>query len=932
MPRFSSTLAWHPRPDDGGWSSDRLSAAQELVLRASAKAPPLTLFRRLDSSPRGLTEHDAAERLRLDGDNRIEPSAARSGLARLRIAVSSPFVALMAGLAMVFAAVGDVRGCGTVAVMVALSVGLRWWQQNRSDSAMRALQSRVTNTVTVRRRAHALGRGVEREIPVEDVVPGDVVVLSPGDVVPADLRLLTARNLRIDQSALSGEALPVHKRAPSHRPLMVLRDPGVRLRNDVVELDAVCFAGTNVVGGTATAVVLATGAATYFGLEARRAASPRPDSSVDSGVRSVGWTLVRFMLVMAPIVLLVNGTVSGDWTQAALFAAAVAVGLTPEMLPVIVTTTLARGAHRLAARDVIVKRLDAIQDLGAMDVLCLDKTGTLTEDRVVFAQGMDSAGRLDDEVISYAYLTAHFQSAALHELDRAIGECVAEDDAVLADAVYTAVDEIPFDHQRRRSTIVLHSGGTHLLVTKGDPDSVLGICTHARSAAGVAELDSAARAHAAKLVARYQGRGMRMLAIAVKEAPARVGHYGPDDEAGLELVGYIGVVDPVRASAPAAVIQLADHGVELKILTGDSLPIAVEVCQRVGIPIGTPVLGREIDDADDAMLSRLVADATVFAKVNPHHKARIVAALRDTGHTVGFIGDGVNDATALRTADVGISIENATDVAKNAADLILLDPDLTVLADAVIEGRRTLGNTMKYVRITAASNLGNVISVLIAGAVLPFLPMLPIQLMVQNLLYDMAQLVLPWDRVDPEYLRSPRPWDATGLTRFMLIFGALSSVFDFVTFALLWFVLGINTVGQQAIFQTGWFIEGLATQVLVVLILRTRQRGFRLRAPSGPVLTAAVAVASLGVIVPFSPLATALHLRAVPLAFLLYLPVIVGGYLAAVQLVKTFYPDGPRSKTGAAMWVSRRLPPRATTPADPSPLADPSLSKESRNE
>jgi Mg2+-importing ATPase len=867
--------------------TDHLSAVHEVVLRVSAKASQHSVFRQLESSPRGLTELDAAERLRMGGDNRVESNPDPSFVARLRSAVSSPFVALMAGLALVFTAVGDLRGSITVSVMVVLSVGLRFWQQNRSDSAMRALRSRVRNTVTVRRRADDADRGVDREIPVEDVVPGDVVVLVPGDVVPADLRILTARGLRVDQSALSGETVPVYKTG-----LAAGHTPPTRPPVDVVDLDTVCFAGTAVVSGTATAVALTTGRATYFGLEAREAARPRPPSSVDFGVRSVGWTLVRFMLVMAPIVLIVNGVVSGDWKQAALFATAVAVGLTPEMLPVIVTTTLARGARHLAAKQVIVKRLDAISDLGAMDVLCLDKTGTLTEDRVVFVDGFDSAGWIDDDVVTHAYLTAHFQSAPQHEFDRAIVDFVTEEDALLADAMYTAVDEIPFDHERRQATVVVRDGSTHLLVTKGDPETILDQCTTARSAAGVVELDDKGRARAAELIARREANGMRVLAVAIRVGPVRSDAYGPEDENGLELIGFVGLLDPIRASTPATVARLADNGVAMKVLTGDSLPIAAEVCERVGIPIGRPVLGSEIERVDDATLAGLVTATTVFVRVNPHQKARIVAALRGTGRTVGFIGDGINDVTALRTADVGICVEQATDVAKDAADLVLLDPDLAVLVDGVIEGRRTLGNTMKYVNITAASNLGNVISVLVAGAVLPFLPMLPIQLMVQNLLYDTAQLALPWDRVDPEYLRRPQPWNATGLTRFMLVFGALSSLFDVVTYAVLWSVLGINTADHQAMFQAGWFSEGLATQVLVVLVLRSRQRGWRWRTPAAPVLVASIGAAVLGVVLPLTPVAAALHMQAPPPVFFGFLAAIVGSYLVAAQLVKSVYYRG----------------------------------------
>ncbi|WP_158888827.1 magnesium-translocating P-type ATPase [Amycolatopsis anabasis] len=833
----------------------------------AASATPFELFQSLSSSPKGLTEAEAAQRLTTAGDNRPAASAAPGPFARLGSALNSPFVALLSGLGVVFVVVGDIRGWVTVAVMVVLSVALRYWQRVRSDRAMRALRGMVTTTATVRRRADEGEQATEREVPVEDLVPGDQVVLAPGDLVPADVRLLSAQDLLVDQSALSGETLPVRKRAATGE-------------------ESVCHAGTSVVGGSAIALVVATGDATYLGSLARRARARRPDSSVDSGVRAVGWTLIRFMLVLVPIVLVVNGTVSGDWVQAALFAVSVAVGLTPEMLPVIVTTTLARGAANLARRKVIVKRLDAIGDLGGMDVLCVDKTGTLTEDRAVFAHGIDLAGALDREVTTYAFLAAHFQSVPHNRLDEAITEYAADSEALLAEARFSRVDELPFDHDRRLSTVVVkRQHGEHILIAKGDPDEVLTRCSFARRGGEVVELTPDLRRQAVDLVDAHHAHGMRILAIAARQTPARLGGYGLEDESELVLVGFVAFADPVKATTAPAVRQLAEHGVAVKVLTGDSPRVVAQVCEQAGIDPGEIVLGEEIHALGDAALAELVRRTTVFAKVTPQHKARIVAALREDGHTVGFVGDGVNDAAALRIADVGISVDTATDVAKEAADLVLLDSDLTVLAAAVVDGRRTLGNTMKYVKITAASNVGNVSSVLVASAVLPFLPMLPIQLMVQNLLYDAAQLALPWDRVDADYLRRPRTWDARGLTRFVLVFGPLSSLFDLATFAMLWWVLGEDSTHEQALFQTGWFVEGLLSQVLVVLVLRGRG----LSLPSRPVLVAVAAVVSAGLLLPFSPLGSVLRMHPLPLAYFPWLVVILLGYLVAARLVKDRY-------------------------------------------
>jgi Mg2+-importing ATPase len=830
----------------------------ELALRALATAAPLGVFRRLGSSPSGLTEHEAAERLASADPATRRPSA----LPPLRTAVASPFVLLLAGLGAVFVLVGDARGWATVSAMVAASVGLRWWQQVRSDRAMHGLRSRTITTVTVRRRATDRGRPVEREIPVDDVVRGDVICLAAGDVVPADMRVLTARQLSIDQAVLSGEQLPVRKDAPTGRTAAA----------GILDVPSLCFAGTSVVSGTGTAVVIGTGPGTCFGSLAAGAVGERPRSTVEQGVRAVGWTLTRFMLVMVPIVFAVSGTVGGSWTQAALFAVAVAVGLTPEMLPVIVTTTLARGAVNLARHDVVVKRLDAIQDLGGMDVLCLDKTGTLTEDRVVLTHSIDVEGELDDAAAEYAFLAVHLGSGPRGPVDDAVVDYVGEGHALLVEALYERVDEICFDHDRRRSTTVVRRGAEDVVVTWGDPDEVLPLCAVTDDVRGLVR----------ECVAGHEAYGMRIRAVAAWTGPARRHPYGPDDETGLTLIGLVGFVDPVRESTAAAVRELAVHGVTVRVLTGDAPRVAEQVCEQAGIPVQEIVLGHDVDAASDAALARIVRRATVFAKVTPRQKARIVGALRAGGHCVGFLGDGVNDTLALRTADVGICVDGATPAARDAADLVLRGADLAVLAAAVVEGRRTLGNTMKYVKITAASNLGNALSVLVASAVLPFLPMLPVQLMVQNLLYDAAQLALPWDRVERAYVRRPRRWDAGRLTRFMLVFGPLSSLFDLATFAALWWALGVDTAGEQAVFHAAWFTEGLLSQLLVVLVLR----GQRLRQPAWPVLAATATAGAVAVALPLSPLAGPLMLAPPPASFAPWLVGILGAYLIVVQLAK----------------------------------------------
>lgn len=853
-----------------------------------------TVFRRMHSTPRGLAERDAADRLRQCGDNEPPRLADERFAARVGDAVRSPFVILLVGLGAVFAAVGDARGASMVSVIVVAAIALRIWQRTRSVRATRGLRHLVISTVTVRRRASSDDEPLDREVPPQDLVPGDVVVLRSGDVIPADLRIVSSSDLVIDQSCLSGESLPSAKAAKAAKASEASSaPPGPDARRPVADTPGMCFSGTSVVSGSAVAVVVATGTHTYAGALARAGSMLRPVSSFDRGVRSVGFTLLRFMFVLAPIVFAVNGMVRGVWAEAAMFAVAVAVGLTPEMLPVVVTTNLARGATRLARDRLVVRRLDAIQDLGGVDVLCVDKTGTLTEDRFVYAQSMNVTGRVDEYVAELAYLAVHFQDDGHDPLDQAIVELLAHPDLpILADATYHKIDEIPFDHSRRRCTVVVASQpGEHVLICKGDPDRVLLRCTRVRVGDDIGDdpvaFDDARRAEAQELIGAYREHGMRMLAVAVRNGQARIDGYGEPDERNLVLAGFVGFVDPVRDGAAAAVRTLAEHGVAVKILTGDNAAVARRVAAQVGIDADSTVTGGEIGRLTDPQLSRAVARSSVLAELSPADKARIVAALRTAGHVVGFVGDGVNDVSALRIADAGIAADTAAEAAKHAADLVLLDKDLAVLAAGVVEGRRTLANTLKYVKITAASNFGNVLSVLAASVLLPFLPMLPIQLMVQNLLYDSAQLALAWDRVDDGYLRAPRRWVSGGLIRFMLVFGTLSSVFDLATFAVLWWVFHAGTA--PAVFHTGWFVEGLLTQLLVVLVLRGPKLPWRGARPSPGVVAAAAGAAALGLLLPLTPLAGPLRLAALPASYALWLIAVVCTYGLAAHLVKKCY-------------------------------------------
>jgi Mg2+-importing ATPase len=850
----------------------------EAVLQEVSAASEFAVYRSTGSTPRGLTEQEADERLAQWGENVSQRDPLPVFSYRLLAAMRSPFVALLGSLGVVFGVLGDAHGAVTVAIMVVSAASLRTWQHGRAERAVASLCTSEPATATVRRRCDDDAASVKREVPVTEVVVGDVVALEAGDVVPGDVRIISSSGLAIDQSMLTGETLPVGKAARTEQPLPA---------PTVVACPRLCFAGATVVEGTATGIVVGTGSRTYSGSLRSNASRHDRQSSVDRGVRAVGWTLVRLMLGMATVVFLVRGACDGQWTHAAILAVAVAVGLTPEMLPVIVTTTLARGATRLAARNVIVKRLDGIQDLGAMEVLCFDKTGTLTEDRVVYAHAVDASGHLDGLAAELAVVAAECSDATAGRFEDAIA-FVAEQAADDLGQRWRLIDEVSFDHSRRRASVVVTNAASgHKIICQGDADTVLMCCATMRVAGTVVEMDAPRRAAVGDIVAGYRSAGMQVLAVAVRDAPARLGRYSATDECGLTLAGYVVFVDPVRVDAPQVVGELARLGVSLKMVTGDARTVAAHVAAQVGIATDAVLVGDDLERLDDGALRAAVPGVSIFAEVTPAQKGRIVAALRAKGMAVGFVGDGVNDLAALRLSDVGIAADTATGAAKQAADLIMLNRDLRVIADGVVEGRRTLGNTMKYVRITASSNFGNAVSVLFAGLLLPILPILPVQLLVQNLLYDAAQLALPWDRVDPGYLSAPRRWRSDGLIRFMATFGVLSSLFDVATFAALWWWFG--GAHSPALFQTGWFLEGLLSQLMIVMVLRGRAAPWKAPCPATVMVLAGCLAAGLGVALPASPLARVLRFQLLPITYALWLIGVLIAYAAIAYLVKRRY-------------------------------------------
>ncbi|THA41086.1 magnesium-translocating P-type ATPase [Streptomyces sp. A1547] len=877
----------------------RTRRAGEQLAGFSAR-PGAQVLQDLSATPGGLTHAEAALRLERHGANVVAHERAPRWWVRLAKAFRNPFIAVLVFLAAVMWWQDPADpGVVILSVMVGVSGLLRFWQEFRSGRAADALKELVTTTCAVQRRAGSGAGAATVEVPMDQVVPGDVVKLAAGDLIPADLRLITAKDLMVGQAALSGESLPVAKADAPPRSAggTPTEDLGQFETTDPVEADNLVLMGTSVTSGTATGVVVATGADTYFGSMAGSLVGERPQTNFDNGVRKVSFLLIRFMLVMVPVVFAINGLTKGDWDEAFLFGIAVAVGLTPEMLPMVVSANLARGAVAMSQRKVVVKRLNAIQNLGAMDVLCTDKTGTLTEDRIVLDRYLDVHGNEDDEVLEYGYLNSHFQTGLRNLMDQAVINRVDEAEEVVVDARFSMVDEIPFDFARRRMSVVLDRNRIvgapgrpeHVLITKGAVEEVLDLCTHVRDRGRRVELTGQLRSHVTRIAEDNNRRGLRVLAVATRTMSSPRDTYSVADEEQLTLVGFLAFLDPPKADAARALQGLADKGIAVKVVTGDNDLVAARVCADVGIDVGHVVLGAEIDALDDAALRALAARTTVFAKVNPVQKARIVRALQAGGHTVGFLGDGINDAAALRDADVGISVDTAVDIAKESADIILLEKDLTVLEQGVIQGRNTFGNTIKYIKMTASSNFGNVFSVLVASAFIPFQPMLAIMLLVQNLVYDIAQLATPWDRMDEEYLRKPRNWDAKGIGRFMVCIGPISSVFDIAMFVIMWNVFGADSEADQALFQSGWFIEGLLSQTLIVHMIRTRKIPFIQSRASWPVMVMTVLAVLTGLYLPFSPLAASLGFVPLPAGYFPWLIGVLLAYCALTQLLKTLH-------------------------------------------
>lgn len=902
-------------------ASSRAIKIKRRLVNAAGKTPEILLVQ-FDNSYDGFDGEQVEEMRDEYGENSITKQKKESWYGRMFHAFFNPFTVILILIgAFMVTLDSDIIGGGIIFAMVAFSGMLKFVQETRNSVAAEKLTGMVETTVHVRRKI--LDEDIEEdisrkvEIPLDELVVGDVLYLAAGDMIPADVRILKAKDLFVSQASLTGESEPVEKLATA----------GGKKGDNPLDLNNLAFMGTNVVSGTAVALVLAVGDDTIFGGIARQLQTKKTVTSFDKGINSVSWVLIRLMLIMVPFVFVVSGLRNGAWMNSLFFALAVAVGLTPEMLPLVVSATLAKGAVFMSRKKVIVKDLSSIQNFGAMNILCTDKTGTLTQDKVILQYHLDVHGQECKRVLRHAYLNSYYQTGLKNLMDMSVIERAGEEGITNEFRNWTKIDEIPFDFQRRRMSVVVagdKSDGKTRLITKGAIEEMLSICDRAEYKGKIVTIDADLKKEILERANQYNADGMRVVGVAQKkynhkDAPTA---FSVKDEKHMVLTGLLAFLDPPKETARAAIQALSEYGVQVKVLTGDNDAVTSCVCRQVGLAVGNILLGSDIEKMSDDVLCRAVEQTNVFAKLSPDQKARIVRILRRNGHIVGFMGDGINDAAAMRAADVGISVENAVDIAKEAASIILLEKDLMILEQGVIEGRKIYGNIVKYIKMTASSNFGNMFSVLVAAAFLPFLPMLPIQILMLNLIYDLSCASIPWDNVDKEFLKKPRAWEAKSIMRFTLWFGPTSSVFDITTYIVMFWLVCPKAMGGQsysdlagvlssaqaagdieairlaeasiakfqAIFQTGWFVESLATQTLVIHILRSPRFPFiRTRASWQVTMLTSVGIAA-GIAIPFIPfISEPLQLAPLVVWYFAALAAIVLLYLLLVTLFKYLF-------------------------------------------
>ncbi len=892
--------------------------ARDARLRYAVHHAGNVVLSSVNSGLAGLTDSQVKDAREEFGTNKVTHEKRKSLTKRLMEAFVNPFTCILAVLVLVSTVTDvilplnswlgcvpedfDPTTCAIISVMVLISGGLRFVQETRSGNAAARLLAMITTTCTVVRQ-----NGGEQEIELDDVVVGDIIKLSAGDMVPADVRILEARDLFVNQSALTGES-----EASEKNPALIEED------HALTESANLAFMGTNVISGSGTAVVIATGDDTVFGAITASTATEAVETSFTKGVNAVSWVLIRFMFVMVPTVFVINGLTKGDWVEAFLFGISVAVGLTPEMLPMIVTTCLAKGAVAMSEKKTIVKNLNSIQNFGAIDVLCTDKTGTLTQDQVILQYHMDVHGNEDVRILRHAYLNSYFQTGYKNLMDLAIirrcEELEVEHPELLdLSEAYEKVDELPFDFARRRlSTVVEDKNGKTQMVTKGAVEEMLSICAWAEYKGEVVPLDEATRKDILTTVDDLNDKGFRVLALAQKTNPRPEGVLSVEDECDMVLLGYLAFLDPPKESTAEAILALKQHGVTTKILPGDNDKVARTICRQVGLEVSNILLGSDIEKMSDEELAIGVERTQVFAKLSPDQKVRVVTALRNNNHTVGFMGDGINDAPAMKAADVGISVDTAVDVAKESADIILLEKDLMVLEEGIIEGRKTYANMIKYIKMTASSNFGNMFSVVTASALLPFLPMQSVHLIFLNLIYDLSCTAIPWDNVDEEFLLHPREWNADSVSSFMIWLGPTSSVFDWTTYIFMYFVFcpfwisggvlyndlpsvysGAELVEMQtryaALFNAGWFVESMWSQTFVIHMIRTPKLPFIQSRASAPLTCLTLTGITVLTIIPYTPFGASIGLEPMPAAYFMYLVPCILLYMCLATSLKKAY-------------------------------------------
>lgn len=832
-------------------------------------------MQRASSRLEGLSAAEAEDRLHTYGPNQMAREKRTGALARLWDNIKNPLVILLTGLAVVSWLTGDIRAAIVIMVMVLLGIVLRFYQETRADDAAAKLKAMVGTTATVIR------DGKDQEVALATLVPGDIVRLGAGDMSPADLRILSAKDLFLNQSALTGESVPVEKSADS---------AVLEADTNPLEVHCLCFQGANIESGAGTGLVIHTGEKTYFGTLAASIVGERVPTSFDKGVNKFTWLMIRFMAVMVPAVFILNGVGKHNWVEAFLFSVAVAVGLTPEMLPMIVTVNLSNGAIEMSRRKVIVKRLNAIQNFGAMDVLCTDKTGTLTEGKIVLEKYLDAYGAPSEKVLHYAYLNSYHHTGLRNMLDQAVLDHGELETTLKANVKYTKIDEIPFDFVRRRMSVIVEDDtGLNILICKGAVEETMALCTRVEHTDGPVEKIPEHDEDRKKMADELNGQGFRVIAIAYKEMPGAPDKpiYAVKDESDLTLLGFLAFLDPPKETATEALKRLKELNVDVKILTGDSKIITAYICNKVGISVDTMLLGADIEGMDESQLAAAAKQTTVFAKLAPAHKERIIRALQANGHVTGFMGDGINDAPALKAADVGISVNSAVDIAKESSDIILLENSLLVLEQGVLAGRRVFGNIIKYIKMAASSNFGNMFSVVGASAFLPFLPMMPIQVLTNNLLYDFSQTTIPTDAVDADWLTRPRQWTISELQRFILFIGPISSIFDYATFYIMLQVF--HCWHDPVLFHTGWFVESIFTQTLIIHVIRTNKIPFIQSRASWQLCLTSVIIVVIGGWLPFSPLAGTLGFKPLPGLFWLLLAIMLACYVVLTQIVKVWF-------------------------------------------